>query len=62
LLKLAEKKAGRAKVQEIVGRVYTCLGKRTWAPDAYDPNKPMWSYEEDEWDKARQEVLDLLLR
>ena len=62
LLKLAEKKAGRAKVQEIVGRVYTCLGKRTWAPDAYDPGKPMWSYEESAWDKARQEVIDILLR
>jgi len=62
LLKLAEKKSGRPKVQAIVDRVYTCLGKRTWAPDAYDPSKPMWSYEESAWDKARQEVLDLLLR
>jgi len=62
LLKLAEKKAGRAKVQAIVERVYTCLGRRTWAPDAYDPNKPMWSYEERDWDKARAEVLELLTR
>lgn len=62
LLKLAEQKAGRAKVQAIVDRVYTCLGKRTWAPDAYDPAKPMWSYEEGEWDKARRDVIELLLR
>ncbi|MBM4038758.1 MAG: DUF4091 domain-containing protein [Planctomycetes bacterium] len=60
LLKLAEKKAGREKVQAIVDRVYTCLGKRTWAPDAYDPAKPMWSYDEEQWDKARQEVIELL--
>ncbi|HUT35412.1 MAG TPA: glycoside hydrolase domain-containing protein [Planctomycetota bacterium] len=62
LLKLAEKKAGRAKVQAIVDRVYTCLGRRTWAPDAYDPAKPMWSYDEAAWDAARRDVLDLLLR
>jgi hypothetical protein len=60
LLKLAEAKVGRAKVQAIVDRVYTCMGKRTWPPEAYDPAKPMWSYEEGEWDKARQEMIDLL--
>lgn len=62
LLKLAEGKVGRAKVQAIVDRVYTCMGKRTWPPDAYDPSHPMWSYEEGAWDQARQEVLDLLSR
>jgi len=60
LLKLAEKKVGRQKVQTIVDRVYTCLGKRTWPPDAYNPAKPMWSYDEREWDKARQEIIDAL--
>ena len=61
LLKMAEKKVGRAKVQAIVQRVYSCMGRRTWNPDAYDPKKPDWSYDEAEWDKARQEIIDLLL-
>jgi len=34
----------------------------TWAPDAYDPAKPMWSYDEAAWDDARQKVLEILLR
>jgi len=62
LLKLAEAKAGRQAVETIVSRVYTCMGKRTWAPDAYDPAKPMWSYDEAAWDDARQKVLEILLR
>ena len=53
-------KRGRQKVQTIVDRVYTYLGKRTWPPDAYNPAKPMWSYDEREWDKARQEIIDAL--
>ena len=60
LLKMAEQKAGRAKVEAIVDRVYTCLGRRTWAPDAYDSAKPMWSYDPAAWDQARQEVIGLL--
>jgi hypothetical protein len=60
LLKMAENKIGRQRVQAIVDRVYTYLGKRTWAPDAYDPAKPMWSYDEGEWDKSRQEIIDAL--
>lgn len=62
LLKLAERKSGRAKVQPIVERVYTCLGQRTWPPEAYDPAKPPWSYDETAWDTARQAILDLLLQ
>ncbi len=62
LLKLAEAKAGRAKVAEVVQRVYTCMGKRTWAPDAYDPAKPMWSYDEAAWEKAREDVMALVKR
>ncbi|MCW8128986.1 MAG: DUF4091 domain-containing protein [Planctomycetota bacterium] len=60
LLRMAEAKAGRAKVQAIVEKVYTCLGRRTWAPDAYDPKQPMWSYDEAAWDQAREQVLGLL--
>lgn len=62
LLKLAEGKAGRQAVEAIVSRVYTCMGRRTWAPDAYDPAKPMWSYSEADWDAARNGVIELLLR
>ncbi|MBE7464664.1 MAG: DUF4091 domain-containing protein [Planctomycetes bacterium] len=60
LLKLAEAKAGRAKVQAIVDKVYTAMGRRTWAPEAYDPKKPMWSYEEAAWDRAREEIIALI--
>ena len=58
LLKLAETKAGRATVQRIVDGVYTCMGRRTWAPDAYDPARPMWSYDESTWDRARRQVIE----
>ena len=61
LLKMAEKKAGRAPVQAIVDKVYTCMGQRTWAPGAYNPAKPMWSYDEQAWDKAREQVIELLV-
>jgi hypothetical protein len=55
LLKLAEKKVGRDKVQAIVDPIYTCLGTK----DA-NPAKPAWSYDEAAWDKARAAVLQLL--
>ncbi|HUV38623.1 MAG TPA: glycoside hydrolase domain-containing protein, partial [Planctomycetota bacterium] len=57
LLKLAEKKVGRAKVEAVADKVYTCMGRRTWAPDAYNPAKPDWSYDEPAWDRARDEVI-----
>jgi len=60
LLKMAEQKVGREKVQAIVDKVYTCMGQRSWAPDAYNPSKPMWSYDEGEWDKAREAIIGLL--
>ena len=28
---------------------------------AYNPKKPDWSYDEAEWDRARDEVIKLLL-
>ena len=55
LLRMAEKKVGRDKVQPIVARIYTCMGTKD-----YDPAKPMWSYNEGDWDKARADVLQLL--
>jgi len=48
LLKMAEKKAGRPKVEAIVDTVYTELSK--------------WNADEDAWEKARQQVIDLLLQ
>ena len=61
LLKMAEKKVGREKVRAVVDKVYTCMGRRTWAPDPYNPAKPDWSYDESAWDNARDEVIKLLL-
>ena len=55
LLRMAEKKVGREKVQAIVAPIYTCMGT-----NKYDPAKPMWSYDEAAWDKARMAVLQLL--
>ena len=60
LLKMAEAKAGRAKVEAIVAKVYRFMGQRTWAPDAYNPANPPWSYDEAAWDQAREEVVKLL--
>ena len=57
---MAEKKCGRARVEPIVARVYRCMGQRTWAPDAYDPANPPWSYDESAWDNAREEAIKLL--
>lgn len=61
LLKMAERKVGRAKVQAVVDEVYTCMGRRTWAPNAYRPARPDWHYEEAAWDVARMKVIELLL-
>jgi hypothetical protein len=61
LLKMAEKKAGREKVQAVVDKVYSYMGQRTWQPGAYDPAKPMWSYDESKWDEARDAVIRLLV-
>jgi hypothetical protein len=55
LLKLAEKKVGYDKVQPIVAEAYTCMGTK----DASLP-KPVWSYDEAAWDKARAAVISLL--
>jgi hypothetical protein len=55
MLRMAEKKVGREKVQAIVSKVYSSMGI-----SPYDPAKPMWSYDESAWDKARAEVIKLL--
>jgi hypothetical protein len=55
LLKLAEKKLGYDKVAPIVAEAYTCMGTK----DASLP-KPVWSYDEAAWDKARAAVIALL--
>ena len=52
LLRIAEKKFGREKIQPIVAKVYTCMGQK-------DPAAASWSYDEAAWDKARVAVLDL---
>jgi hypothetical protein len=58
LLTMAQKKVGREKVEAVVAKVYTALGKSV----NYDPAHPMWSYNEADWDKARDEVIQLLLQ
>lgn len=58
MLRLAEKKVGREKVQAIVDTVYTSLGENG---SKYRPDKPTWSYDESAWDKARTKVIELLL-
>lgn len=55
LLKMAEKKFGYEKVAAIVSPIYTCMGTKD-----YNPDKPMWSYDEASWDNARTQVLELL--
>lgn len=55
MLKLAEKKLGYDKVQPVMADIYTCMGTK----DATLP-KPVWSYEEGDWDKAREKVIQLL--
>jgi len=57
LLRMAEKRFGYDRVKSIVEPIYTCMGTKD-----YDPARPMWSYSEADWDKARQEVIDLLTR
>ncbi len=55
LLKMAQKKFDYEKVAAIVSPIYTCMGTKD-----YNSEKPMWSYDEASWDKARTQVLQLL--
>ncbi len=54
MLRLAEKKVGREKVQAIVTPIYTALG------NSQKPNENTWSTDEADWDKARAAVISLL--
>lgn len=58
MLRLAEKKVGRERVQAIVSNVYHSLGE---GGGKYKPDSPPWSYEEAKWDEARLKLINLLL-
>ena len=61
MLRAAEKKVGRDKVEQIVAKVYRNIGLTPWGDPKYDPANPMWSYKEEDWDAAREEVLKILV-
>ena len=54
MLRMAEKKFGYDKVSPIVAKVYDHMGGK------YEPGRPMWSYNESDWDHARAELIRLL--